>query len=344
MHVKKPDTSKFRANETTFNRRRFLAMGCACCAISTFSISAKAAESADVQSHLAAAKMAAGKDLGSYLKLGQIAAPTPGVAPVSPDALMKLPAPPPGKVFDNLYFVGSKWVSAWAITTSDGIILVDAMDNDNEAEHIIDAGMRTLGLDPAQIKMVIITHGHGDHYGGVGYLKAKYDPRLVMSGEDWTMTETKLEFDRPDWGRPPKRDVVVEDGSVLTLGDTKIDILLTPGHTWGTISLLFDVHDGDKTHRTLLWGGTAFNFGQQPDRIKRLQAYIDTTARARDIAEKQNVSVFISNHNVYDEAVEKIETMRKGGANPFVIGTDATKRALTVMNECAQATKIVWSA
>jgi len=50
--------------------------------------------------------------------------------------------PPPGKAFDNLYFVGSKWVSAWAITTSDGIILIDAMDNDDEAERIVDAGLR----------------------------------------------------------------------------------------------------------------------------------------------------------------------------------------------------------
>ena len=342
MSTKEPNVLKFQAGETGLNRRRFLAFGCACCAISTFPISAKAAASPDVQSHLAAAKKAAGDDLRAYLKLGEIAAPTPGAVRVSPDELMKLPAPPPAKVFDNLYFVGSKWVSAWAITTSDGIILVDAMDNDDEAEHIIDAGMRTLGLDPAEIKMVVITHGHGDHYGGAGYLEKKYGPKLVMSGEDWTMVETKLEFDRPDWGRPPKRDVVVEDGSVLTLGDTKIDILLTPGHTLGTISLLFDVHEGGKTYRTMLWGGTAFNFGRQPDRMKRLQAYIDSTARARDIAGKQNVSVFISNHSVYDEAVTKIEKMRDGGANPFIIGVDATQRALTVMNECAQATMIAW--
>ncbi|NTF91613.1 MBL fold metallo-hydrolase [Agrobacterium rhizogenes] len=342
MSPRKSNPSKFHAEETTLNRRRFLALSCACCAMSSFPISVQAVESPEIQSHLAAAKKAAGQDLGAYLKLGEIAAPTPGAVPTSPDALMKLPAPPPGKVFDNLYFVGSKWVSAWAITTSDGIILVDAMDNDDEAEHIVDAGMRALGLDPAEIKMIVITHGHGDHYGGAGYLKTKYGPKLVMSGEDWTMVETKLEFDRPDWGRRPKREVVVEDGSVLKLGDTKIDVLLTPGHTLGTISLLFDVHEGTQTYRTMLWGGTAFNFGSQPDRMKRLQAYIDSTARARDIAGKQNVSVFISNHSAYDEAVDKIEKMRAGGANPFIIGVDTTQRALTVMNECAQATMLAW--
>lgn len=219
MSRKNYSSTMFRAKEMTLNRRRFLALGCACCAMSSFPISVQAAESPEIQSHLAAASQAAGNDLGAYLKLGEIAAPTPGVVPTSPDELMKLPAPPPGKVFDNLYFVGSKWVSAWAITTSHGIILVDAMDNDDEAEHIIDAGMRSLGLDPAMIKMVVITHGHGDHYGGAGYLKRKYAPKFVMSGEDWTMLETQLEFDRPDWGRPPKRDIVVEDGSVLTLGD-----------------------------------------------------------------------------------------------------------------------------
>lgn len=264
---------------------------------------------------------------------------------MTPDQLMALAPPPPGKAFDNLYFVGSKWVSAWAITTSEGIILVDAMDNDDEAERIIDAGMRTLGLDPAHIKMVVVTHGHGDHYGGVNYLKRRYSPSIHFGEADWTMMATQLEFDRPDWGRPPQRDpardLALKDGDVLRLGDTRIDVLLTPGHTMGTVSLLFNARQGSKVHRTLLWGGTAFNFGKQPDRMVRLQAYIDATARVRDIARTQNVEVFISNHNGYDQAVEKLAEM-KNGSNPFVIGSTTTQRALTVMNECAQATWAAW--
>jgi metallo-beta-lactamase class B len=334
------------------SRRRMLAMGCACCALAAGGISPAAAQLPGVQNHLAAAKQAAQDDLLPYLRLGQVADPTQGGAPgMTPDQLMRLPAPPPGQAFDNLYFVGSKWVSAWVIATSQGLILVDAMDNDDEAEHIIDAGMRKLGLDPAQIKMVIVTHGHGDHYGGVGYLRRRYAPAVHMGAPDWEMTATQLEFDRPDWGRPPVRnpatDLALKDGDRLRLGDTAIDILMTPGHTLGTVSLLFNAHQGSKVHRTLLWGGTAFNFGRQPDRMVRLKAYIDATARARDIARTQNVEVFISNHNGYDEAVEKLAKMEKAkgaGRNPFVIGSATTQRALTVMNECAQATWAAWQA
>ncbi len=336
------------ATDTSINlqRRKMLAFGCACCAMAGTGISAAAAQLPAVQSHLAAAKAAAGSDLLPYLRLGQVADPTQGGAPgMTPDQLMALAPPPPGKAFDNLYFVGSKWVSAWAITTSEGIILVDAMDNDDEAERIIDAGMRKLGLDPAHIKMVVVTHGHGDHYGGVNYLKRRYSPSIHFGEADWTMMATQLEFDRPDWGRPPQRDpardLALKDGDVLRLGDTRIDVLLTPGHTMGTVSLLFNARQGSKVHRTLLWGGTAFNFGKQPDRMVRLKAYIDATARVRDIARTQNVEVFISNHNGYDQAVEKLAEM-KNGSNPFVIGSTTTQRALTVMNECAQATWAAW--
>src|SRR3712207_5880475 len=104
--------------------------------------------------------------------------------------------------------------------------------------------------------------------GCAAWLEQRHGARVVMSGADWHMTETGLEFDVPQWGRPPRRDVVVEDGDAIRLGDTAVEVLLTPGHTPGTISLLFDVRDGQRTHRALLWGGTAFNFGRRPERMR----------------------------------------------------------------------------
>lgn len=326
------------------SRRGFLAAGCACCAAFALKLSPAAAESAGVQRHLAAARAAAGDDLKQYLKLAEVAQPIAGKKSPSIKALMALPAPPPGKAFDNLYFVGGKWVSAWAITTSDGIILIDAMNNAHDAEHVIDAGMRKLGLDPAQIKMVVITHGHGDHYGGADYFVEKYHPQIIASRADWDMMEGKLEFDIPDWDKPPKRDKAVDDGAKLTLGDTTVDVVMTPGHTMGTISLAFDVKDGDKTHRALLWGGTSFNFGKQPNKMERLQAYLDATARVRDMAGNENIEVFISNHTGFDLADAKLAQKQAGGPNPFVLGADSTRRALTVMRECALATQVAWTA
>ncbi|NBB48181.1 MBL fold metallo-hydrolase [Rhizobium sp. CRIBSB] len=336
--------SSFLAEEVTASRRQFLKAMCACCAVLATDLPSAFATTSEMQAHLDAAKQAAGSDLVTYLRLGDQAAPISGLPPVSPQELMALPTPEPGKVFDNLYFVGNSWVSCWAITTSDGIILIDAMDNDDEAKTIIVAGLQKVGLDPATIKMVVVTHGHGDHYGGANYLKNLYGCSVVMGEPDWKMLETALEMDVPDWGRPPVRDVSVEDGSVLTLGDTKIDILATPGHTPGTITLVFDVKDGGTTHRAMLWGGTAFNFARRDDRIERLQTYIDATERVRTLAKEQAVSVFISNHDLYDGAVAKLAQMKTGGDNPFVVGNETTLRALTVMNECAKATMIAWKA
>jgi len=330
------------AHEASPGRRLFLAAGCVCCAAYALKLSPAQAALPEVQRHLKAARVAAGDDLKQYLKLAEVVEPIPGKKSLSIEELMALPPPPPGKAFDNLYFVGGKWVSAWALRTSDGIILIDAMNNADDAEHVIDAGIRKVGLDPAQIKMVVITHGHGDHYGGASYFADKYHSKILASSVDWDLMAGKLEFDIPSWGKPPKRDVSVADGDKLTLGDTTIDVVLTPGHTLGTVSLAFDVKDNGKTHRAFLWGGTSFNFGKQPNRMERLQAYLDATARVRDLAGKQNIDVFISNHAGFDLADVKLASMQPGSPNPFVMGVDATKRALTVMHECALATQVAW--
>ena len=338
-----PAASSFRAEEIpsgiAASRRAFLKLGCLCCATLAAPFAFAGTPSPDVARHLTAAREAAGSDLQAYLVLAKSAdpnftAPTPDL-----EALMKIPAPPPGKAFDNLYFVGSKWVSAWAITTSNGIILIDAMDNEEEAERITEGGLKALGLDPARVKTIIITHGHGDHYGGVNYFVQKYGSHVVASEIDWTMMETKLEFDTPLWGRPPKRDISVVDGDKVRLGDTSVDILITPGHTMGTISPIFEVSSGSQKHRVMLWGGTGFVFGKNPE---RMQAYIDSSARARDVARQQGVDVLISNHNQFDTAVDKLAAKTADGPNPFVLGAPTVQRALTVMNECAQATLALW--
>lgn len=343
MNTRQQKSSRFKAEGVSLDRRRFLSLGCACCAMVALKVpAAYAAQSPEIEAHLAAAQKAAGSDLLSYLRLADQVKPISGLPQVSVDKLRAMPTPEPARVFDNLYFVGNHWVSAWAITTSDGIILVDSMDNKSEAKDIVEAGLRKLGLDPAAIKTVVVTHGHGDHYGGANYLKSQHGASIAMSDADWTMTENKLDFDVPDWGRPPKRDVSLKDGDVVSLGDTKVDILLTAGHTPGTISLVFDAKDGAKTHRTLLWGGTAFNFADRADRMDRVHAYIAATERVRDLVAQQSVDVFISNHDIFDGAIAKIDALRQGGANPFVTSVETTQRALTVMNECAKATALAW--
>jgi metallo-beta-lactamase class B len=290
-----------------------------------------------VQGHVTAATEAAGSDLRPLMALCK---PAPATRPKGDDnalaALIDKPAPPPGKAFDNLYYVGAEWVSAWAIDTPDGVILIDALNNGREAAQLIEGGLRRVGLDPARIRTIVVTHGHGDHYGGVNYLVGKYHARVATSAQDWTMMETRLEFESPLWDPPPKRDIVVKDGDTLTLGGTTVTLYVTPGHTLGTISPVFDVRWRGEAHRVVEWGGTGFNFGAD---VARLDAYIASTERMRRLAAEQKIDVLISNHSSFDEAPAKLAVLRTAprGPNPFVLGEPAVERALTTMNECARA-------
>src|SRR6266481_7134605 len=120
-----------------------------------------------IDTHLAAAKMAAGFDFAGTLARVCIAPQT------APGADVRPPPPPdratwftePAKVFDNLYFVGTKIHSSWALTGREGIILIDTL-YDYASEEAIVGGLKKLGLDPAAVKYVIISHAHGDHVGG----------------------------------------------------------------------------------------------------------------------------------------------------------------------------------
>lgn len=296
---------------------------------------------ATVEAHVAAATRAAGADLKSMLVLCQpapLARPPQALVDKGIAAQIARPAPPPGQAFDNLYFVGAAWATAWALKTPEGIVIFDPLNNKDESIALIEGGLRKLGMDPAQIKYLIVSHGHGDHYGGAPYLIEKYRPRVVMSALDWTMTETKLEFASAHWGDPPKRDISVDDGDRITFGGTAISLLLTPGHTLGTLSPVFDVTWKGAKHRVMIWGGTAFNFGKN---IQRLDAYIAAAQRMAALAREQGIDVIISNHSAYDGAIAKLETLRKSpdGPNPFVMGTEGVVRTLTVMGECAMAQK-----
>ena len=303
---------------------------------------AQTADNAIVDRHIAAASRAAKADLLGPLGLCKTATPEP--APAFMDTyndMHKEPPLEPMQVMDDLYFVGNYWTSSWAVKTSKGIVIIDALDNAEEAELYIEAGLRKLKLDPADIKYVIVSHAHGDHYGGASYLKQKFGPRIVMSEIDWKMFEDpKFDPKRiPIFGDPPKRDMAVKDGDTIKLGDATFKLYVIPGHTLGTLATVFTVHDHGTAHRAVEWGGTAYNFGPLPD---RLQLYSDTTVKYRDVMKQEKADVLLSNHVGFDAAVAKMAALKERkpkDPNPFVVGTDSVERFLTVLGECALATK-----
>lgn len=239
----------------------------------------------------------------------------------------------PAKVFDNLYYVGSRNQSMWAVTTSEGIILHDtAYDYMVEAE-IVD-GLRELGLDPAQIKYVIISHGHADHDLGAKQLQDSYGARLIMSEADWDLVAND--------GNPtelkPQKDLVATDGMELTLGDTTLTLYVTPGHTPGTISTLFPLRDGDRWHLGALWGGTAFGFRYFEDPFDALGTFSASARRFQAIAAMARADVHLSSHTIYDNTHDKLNALKfrnPGDAHPFV-SADVVERYQTIVSECTE--------
>jgi metallo-beta-lactamase class B len=309
-------------------------------------LAAQTAVSPEALKHIEAARVAAGSDhagvwkavCDTALALANPPAPRAG----GPGGAGRAGGPPPReswyaepqKVFDNLYFVGQSEYSAWAIATSEGIILLDAIfDYSVEAE--VDEGLRKLGLNPADIRYVIVSHGHGDHAAGAKFLQDKYGARVVMSAADYDL----LDQQNPNW--KPRRDVVATDGQQLTLGDTTITLYLTPGHTEGTISTIFPVRDGGRTHTVATWGGTLFNFGRNRP---RLMAYAQSAERFRGVVARANADVILSNHTVYDGSKTKlpaVKARRPGAPHPYVVGNQVVQRYLTTVGECAQAALVI---
>ena len=279
--------------------------------------------------HLATATRAAGNDLGSVLRLCGV---TPAAAPVPATV-------EPTKIFDNLYFIGIPGVSAWAITTSQGIIVIDSLNNPQEAETYIEGGLRKIGLDPTQVKYVIITHAHTDHFGGAQYLADKLHATLVMSETDWDTLSRMQPPTRTDRGPIPKRGMGMADGSKLTLGDTSVEIVQTPPHTPGAISLIFEVRDGAERHVAGLWGGIGFNFQQSE---ANYTTYANSVAKYATIAKARGVDVPLANHSNFDNALQKIaalKTRQAGQPHPFALGAATQARIFDVQTECALAAR-----
>lgn len=246
----------------------------------------------------------------------------------------------PAKVFDNLYFVGGKVHSSWALTTSEGIILIDTIFPYNSEELIV-GGLKKVGLDPRNIKYVIISHAHADHIGGAELLQARYGARVVMGEPDWA---TVAKFPNRFKTMAPKRDIVATDGMKITLGGTAVTIWFTPGHTPGTLSYTFTVLDRGKPVNVAYSGGTAFNFvNDTPDPgIRNFQTYIDSQKRMAEKARAAGATVLLSNHSEFDNAFNKNRMLagRGNGPHPYEIGAELVQRYFLVMQGCARAAQL----
>ncbi len=236
----------------------------------------------------------------------------------------------PQKVFDNLYFLGTKFHTSWAVDTGDGIVIIDTLYNYAIVPSIVE-GLEKFGLDPKDIKYVFITHAHSDHDQGAALLQERYGARVVMGAGDWE--EVARRESMP--GGKPVRDLDAVDFGTITVGNTTFTQVLTPPHSPGAFGLLFDVFDRGKRVPVAYASGTAMRWNPEffPEFIGSLQKL---SAAARET----NASVLLSNHSWFDNAwtLARLSAWRpEGTPNPFVIGPERVQNYFTVMIECARA-------
>lgn len=242
----------------------------------------------------------------------------------------------PTKLFDQLYSIGQVSVSSHALVTSDGIVIFDTLNNEDEARNIIVPNLQKLGLDPKNIKYIVITHSHGDHYGGAAYLQKTYGAKVISSKLDWDVMD-KMRANAASagpFGAPPERDIDIVDGQEFKVGDTTLKFYVTPGHTVGTVSTIFKVTDHGAPHIVGYHGGTGG--GRNPESlragIKGYQHWLDVTKAA-------GVDTLIANHPLHDRGIERNELLtyaQPGDPNPYVLGKDRYQRYMQVMQACSR--------
>lgn len=223
----------------------------------------------------------------------------------------------PFKMFDNLYYVGLDFVCAYVIQTSDGLILVDTLFDsfwDTTAK-----GMEAVGLKPGDVKYIIITHGHDDHYAGLKKFKATYAPnaRVLMAEADWALMESTLQKAGAEAAaaKGVSRDMIVKDGDELKLGKTTIKMYITPGHTEGSLSLVYNVTEGGKTYQVFNWAGPTL---QSPE-ITMMEKFLASTKRIQGLAKDSQVWLHSHPWSVsLFQKYEKLKARKAGEPNPYI--------------------------
>ena len=269
----------------------------------------------------------------------------------------------PVEIFDNLHFIGTKTAGVWAISSSAGIIIVDTNFHYSSKELVL--GMLNFGLDPNDIKYIIVTHAHDDRYWGAKGLQDTYpNARVAMSAADWDIVAK----DNSPAQFKPRKDMVVTDGQKITLGDVTVTAYITPGHTPGTLSLIIEpltnrksVASDNERHVASIWGGTDPSIGRQgvqyfPDGRTMMSTHIASLKRFIDLGTKAGVDVMLSPTLSHANMVEKMRYWRManpdhsagaeagdrlaGEAHPFV-SKEAVSRYNRILLECYEA-QLAW--
>ncbi|KAL2202619.1 Metallo-hydrolase/oxidoreductase [Sarocladium strictum] len=242
----------------------------------------------------------------------------------------------PAEIFKNVFFVGTTAVSAWAIDTGKGLLIIDTLNNAAEAEGIIIRGLESLGYSGEDIKWVLITHEHGDHFNGGRWLQDTYDPAFIASEAAWDGMSGNE--------RAPVRNeksIAVKEGQKVKFGNVQFTFHITPGHTPGTTSFFFPVidHQDGTKHTVRFFGGLGL-----PRTAATQSTQISSLERFSKLAKKTGADVLMANHQLQDRSMYHFEILahrecrgkKCNMPNPFVVGRGALSRYFRVQGLCVR--------
>lgn len=239
--------------------------------------------------------------------------------PVQNDWLEPFPA---FKIAGNLYYVGSKGLASYLVTTPEGHILINS---DFEANvPMIRASMESLGFKFSDIKVLLISHAHADHCGGSATVKrltgAKY---MVMEGDvDVVESGGKSDFyyanEPAGLYEPTKVDRVLRDGDEVKLGGTTLTARLTPGHTKGCTTWTMKVNDGLKTRDVVIVGSPNVNPGYKLVRDPSYPGIMEDFEKTFRVLKSLSCDYFLGAHGSYFDMETKYPQFKAGNSAALI--------------------------
>jgi len=219
----------------------------------------------------------------------------------------------------GIYYVGTEGLGIYFIPTSAGHIVIDG-GMPGEGQYVADA-IRKLGFDPKDIKILLNSHAHLDHSGGLAELKALTGAQMIASEGDRSALEGGFylgsEEDSGVNAPPVQVDRIIADGETLTLGDVTLTAHITPGHSRGCTSWTMPVEQGSQTYQALFFcsATVAANRLVGPPQYEGI---VDDYRRTFAMTKNWKPDVFLTNHPEFSGMMEKRERQQAGDPLAFV--------------------------
>lgn len=228
----------------------------------------------------------------------------------------------PVRIAGPIYYVGTKGLAVYLITTPSGHFLLDgAMP---EAAPLIEDSIRRLGFKPEEIRVLLNTHAHVDHAGTLAHFKALSGARLVAMKPDDRLLKSGgrsdyLYADDPDFHFPPVVvDHLLEDMETVTLGDVTMTARHTPGHTRGSTTWFVSVDDNGRTYQVVFPASTSVNPGTRLLRKASYRGIADDYRHSFSVLASLPVDIFLTAHPGFMDFDAKRARAATEGAAAFV--------------------------